>query len=169
MSNNGNRENRIPQPPSASDDSRLPRAAETREHTFVRPDTWAPPEMLPMPKEDPDWVYRYVRTATMGQDDPSNVHKSRREGFEPCRAADHPEIAAIMDSSSRFPDAIEIGGLMLCRAPRKFMEDRKAYYDRQTRAQQEAVDNDLMKLNDARMPLDAPSRKSKVTFGSGEG
>lgn len=158
-------EHKAQQGQSSQEQSREPRAAETSD-SFARADAWSPPEMLPMPKEHPDWVYRYVRTATLGKDDPTNVSRSRREGWEPVKASEHPEIAMVSDDGNR--DSVEIGGLILCRAPRKFMEQRKAYYEKKTWEQQQAVDNDLMKQNDARMPLDAPSRKSNVSFGRGE-
>lgn len=149
-----------------SEQSREPRAAETSESS-ARQESWAPPDMLPMPKEHPNWVYRWVRTATLGQDDPGNVSRSRREGFVPVKASEHPDIAMAADGG-RGSDSIEIGGLLLCRAPREWMDKRKAYYEQKTREQLQAVDNDLMKQNDARMPLDAPSRQTKVTFGRGE-
>lgn len=148
-----------------SDQSREPRAAETREAVSAMEDNWAPPDMLPMPKEHPDWVYRYVRTATMGQDDPTNYSRSVREGWEPVKSSEHPDIAMMADDGGK--DSIEIGGLILCRAPRRKMEQRAAYYAQKTREQAQAVDNDLMKQNDARMPLDAPNRQTKVTFGRG--
>lgn len=165
--NNGNRIPRDNQPNAAqgTPQTRDPRAAETSEALFTRQDEWAPPDMLPMPKEHPDWVYRYVRTATMGQDDPTNFSRSRREGWEPVKASEHPEIAMMADDGAK--DSIEIGGLILCRAPRKRMEQRKAYYENKTLEQEQAVDNDLMKQNDARMPMDAVSRQTKVTFGRG--
>lgn len=153
---------------SAPEQTRDSRAAATSDSIFATPDSWAPPDMLPMPKEHPDWVHRWVRTATLGQDDPTNINRSRREGYEPVRASEYPDIAIVADGRPNASDSIEIGGLILCRAPRKFMEQRKNYYEQKTREQLQAVDNDLMKVNDARMPMDAPNRQTKVTFGRGD-
>lgn len=149
-----------------ANDNRMPRELETRAQ-FTRPEAWSPPDVLPMPIAQDGWTFRYVRTATMGQDDSGNVNRSFREGFEPVLAKDHPEIAIIADQNSKFKGNIEIGGLLLCKAPTEFMTQRAKYYKNQTQQQQRSVDNSLMKENDNRMPL-FQERKTKVTFGSGE-
>jgi hypothetical protein len=70
------------------------------------------------------------------------------------------------DPNSRFKDGIEIGGLVLCKAPSEMVEARKEWFDRQTESQTEAVDNNFMKTNDARMPL-FNEKRSGVSFGKG--
>lgn len=152
--------------PNNRPDNRAPRELETRDR-YVRPESWAPPEMLPMPNPQPGWHFRWVRTAVMGEDDPGNMNRARREGFEPVKASEVPEISVVPDRDSRYPDSIEVGGLLLCKAPDQFIADRTAYYAEQTRNAQQAVDNNLMKENDKRMPLFREG-KSKVTFGKGE-
>jgi hypothetical protein len=102
----------------------------------------------------------------MGQVDPTNASAKFREGWVPVKAEDHPEIMMIHDPNSRFPGSVEIGGLVLCKAPMEMVEARKEWVDAQTRAQTEAVDNNFMKANDARMPLFAEKR-SAVSFGRG--
>ena len=67
---------------------------------------------------------------------------------------------------SRFPDAIESGGLILCKTPLELVEQRNAYYNNQTEAQVQSVDNNYMRENDPRMPL-FKEKRSKVTFGRG--
>ena len=68
--------------------------------------------------------------------------------------------------NERFADNVVIGGLMLCKAPTELVEERNDYYTTQTRSQMNAVDNNLMRENDPRMPL-FNDRKTKVTFGNG--
>jgi hypothetical protein len=102
----------------------------------------------------------------MGQADPMNVSSKLREGWEPVKAVDHPEIITMASETDRFKDNIVIGGLMLCKTPTEFVEDRNAFYQQQADSQMQAVDNNLMRENDARMPL-FNERKSKVTFGRG--
>ena len=63
------------------------------------------------------YKFRWVRTAINGQSDVRNVSVRRREGWEPCRAEDHPELALSLDDSSKQSGNVEIGGLMLCKAP----------------------------------------------------
>lgn len=148
-------------------DTRAPRDVSSRE-VSARPESWRPPETLPQPTPIPGWTHRYIRTSMVGEADPSNVSSKFREGWEPVKAND-PHYANLMlfaDTSSRFKDNIEIGGLLLCKAPEEMMKQRAAYYRNQTQNQADAVDNSFMKTNDARMPLFS-ERKTSVSFGSG--
>ena len=71
----------------------------------------------------------------------------------------------LTDPDSRFMDNIEIGGLLLCKRPEEFGQQQAAYYADMTRAQAEAVDNNLMRQSDARMPIfkEGKSTTSKGT------
>ena len=102
----------------------------------------------------------------MGKDDPTNISGKLREGWEPVKASDHPEIKLFGESNGRFADSIVVGGLMLCKTPVEFIDQRDAYYRQQADAQMQSVDNTFMRENDARMPL-FKERSSKVTFGKG--
>ena len=147
-------------------DNRLARELENRE-SAQRVKTWTPPQTLPAPNPQPGWVFRYIRTSAMGVADPSNTSAKLREGWEPCKAEDHPELMHHADSNSRFKGNIEIGGLLLCKAPEELMKQRDDWYAKQAKAQIQSVDNNLMKLNDERMPL-FNERTSKVSFGKGK-
>jgi hypothetical protein len=70
------------------------------------------------------------------------------------------------DLNSRYKDNVEIGGLLLCKAPERKVRQRNEYYQKQSDGQLSAVDNNLMRLNDARMPL-FNEKKSATTFGRG--
>lgn len=147
-------------------DGRQNRSINTRE-TAQRTKSWLPPETLPAPHPQPGWVFRWIRTSIMGQADPTNLSAKLREGWVPVKAADHPELMYTgADDASRFKDGVEIGGLVLCKAPAEMVESRKAWFDRQTESQTEAVDNNFMKTNDARMPL-FNEKRSGVSFGKG--
>lgn len=131
--------------------------------------SWQRPEVLPTPDPQDGWEYHWVRVSTHGQPDPTNVSAKLREGWEPVKADDHPELEIHMNGvveNSRFKDNVVMGGLMLCKAPVEMVQERTEYYDTQTQAQIQSVDNNLMRENDPRMPL-FNDRKSKVTFGSG--
>jgi len=145
--------------------NRTPREDDTRE-AFVREETWAPPNLLPEPKKQEGYVYRYIRTAIMGEDDPMNFNRALREGWQPVAASEQPHLAAFRDKRSQFKDNIEIGGLLLCKCPAEIMKKRDEYYSKMTRGAMQSVDNSLMKENDSRMPL-FKEGKTKVTFGSG--
>jgi hypothetical protein len=53
---------------------------------------------------------------------------------------------------------------VLCKTPTAFIEQRSEHFNRQTQAQTEAVDNNLMRQSDPRMPL-FNERKSTTSFG----
>jgi len=95
-----------------------------------------------------------------------NVSSKLREGWEPVKASDHPEIRLFGSNSGRFPDAVEVGGLLLCKTPVEFVEQRNAYYGNQADSQMQSVDNNYMRESDPRMPL-FKERSTKVTFGKG--
>ena len=145
--------------------NRLNRELETRAQT-ARPQMWRAPETLPMPDDRPGWKHRYVRTSTMGTADPSNISSKLREGYEPCKAEEYPEMMMHATQEGRFKGNIEIGGLLLCRIPEEFMVQRAAYYDKQNKAQMESVDNTFMKDSHPSMQKFS-DKQTKVTFGSG--
>jgi len=146
-------------------DNRTNRELATREKT-ERKKSWQRPEILPTPNKDDGFEYRWIRLAIQGQDDPTNVSSKLREGWEPVKASDHPEIFLASVENDRFKDNVVMGGLMLCRAPTELVEERNAYYKEQTDSQIRSVDNNLMRENDPRMPL-FHDRKSQVSFGKG--
>ena len=146
-------------------ENRLDRELETRERT-TRKKAWQRPETLPSPNPEPGYTYRWIRTSTHGQVDATNVSSKLREGWEPVKATDHPEITLVTIENEKFKDNVVIGGLMLCKAPIELVEERTEHFKEQTSNQIKSVDNNLMRENDPRMPL-FHERKSKVTFGKG--
>jgi hypothetical protein len=147
-------------------ENRANRELETRERT-ARKRAWNRPDVLPNPNPEPGYTFHWVRISTRGQADPMNVSLKLREGWEPVKAVDHPEVHVVNVEDARFKDNIVIGGLMLCKAPIEMVEDRTAHYQDQNEAQIQSVDQNFMRQNDPRMPLFA-ERKSKVTFGRGQ-
>lgn len=131
-----------------------------------RPRSWAPPTLLPDPTPQEGWAYRWIRVATQGQNDPMNISAKLREGWEPVRAQDHPEIQTFNDQQGQFKDNILIGGLLLCKTPKEFVQQRDDWYRKQSESQMNSIDNNFLRENDPRMPL-FKERQSKVTFGSG--
>ena len=146
-------------------ENRLTRELETRQ-TTERPKQWAPAELLPEPDKQPGYAYRWIRVSTLNTADPRNISSKMREGWEPVRIEEQPKFALLADPNSRFKENIEIGGLLLCKTPAEFVQQRNAHYQQLTESQTRAVDNSLMRENDPRMPL-FNERKSTTTFGKG--
>jgi len=145
--------------------NRITRELESREVT-ERPKQWQLPELLPEPDKQAGFSYRWIRVSTLNAADPRNLSAKLREGWEPVRLEEQPKFQLLADPNSRFKDNIEIGGLLLCKTPTEFVEQRNAYFANQAQNQTEAVDNNLMRQSDPRMPL-FNERKSTTTFGSG--
>jgi hypothetical protein len=144
---------------------RNPRELETRAKA-ERPKQWMVPDVLPHVNEEPGYAMRWIRVSTLGNADPRNVSMKLQEGWEPVKASDHPETYVAETGAGRFPDSIQIGGLMLCKTPKEFTEQRNAFYQRQADGQMASVDNNYMRESDPRMPL-FRERKSEVSFGRG--
>ena len=145
--------------------NRITREVDTREIS-ERPKQWAPAELLPEPDKQAGYKYRWIRTSTLNQADPRNLSGKLREGWEPVALEEQPKFQLLVDPNSRFKDNIEIGGLLLCKTPEEFVEQRNKHYRIQAESQMDAVDNNLMRQNDPRMPL-FNEKKSTVTFGKG--
>lgn len=145
-------------------DTRIPREVSNRQQD-ERPKAWTPPELLPEPDKQAGYAYRWIRTSMMNAADPRNVSSKLREGWEPVTIEEQPKFRLLADPDSRFKGSIEIGGLLLCKAPQEMVEQRAKYEADQTAAQADAVDNSFMRQNDARMPLFS-EKKSTVTFGN---
>jgi len=142
-----------------------------REHedrtSMKRPESWAPAGGLPEPERQPGYAYRWIRVSMVEQQDGKNVSAKFREGWEPVRVEEQPKLRFLSDPNSRFKDNIEIGGLLLCKIPTEFMDQRKQYFANKNRAQIDSVDNNFMRENDARMPL-FREKKSSTSFGKGK-
>jgi hypothetical protein len=145
--------------------NRITRELETRA-TYERPTAWAQPELLPEPDKQAGFDYRWIRVATLNQADPRNLSAKMREGWEPVRIEEQPQFQLLVDPSSRYKDNIEIGGLLLCKTPSEFVDQRNKFYTDQADNQMVAVDNTLMRQSDPRMPI-FNERKSTTSFGKG--
>ncbi len=137
----------------------------------ARTEEFIPPSVLPVPKPRPGIVFRWVRVETQGVADKPNVSMRFREGWEPVRADDHPELMVLPSKNSGFMEStfkgtVEIAGLILCQMPEERAKARQRHYEKVARQQMEAVDNDFMRQQDKRMPL-FRDRNTVTQFGTG--
>jgi hypothetical protein len=144
-------------------ENRTPRDNVSRDKIPARY-VYKPSSELPDPTPEPGWEYRYIATHILGQANPTNVSRKMRDGWEPVRAEDHPELMLPSNANGN----VEIGGLMLCTLPTEKLMAMKEYFDGQAQNQMESVDNHFMRNSDPRMPLFA-EKKSTVSRGSGFG
>ena len=147
-------------------DERTPREADSRE-ADEREKSWEPPQVLPDPAPQDGWVFRWIRTSIMGNQDNVNVSKRFREGWEPVRAEDHPEMMMASDRGSDYLGNIEVGGLLLCKTSEDNFNARSEYYAKLAHQQNESVNRNYMREDDPRMPKINDST-TRVSFGGGK-
>ena len=148
-------------------EERTPREEYNRK-TTQRKKSWSPPNVLPDPEPEEGWVFRWVRTSMIGSPDNTNVSSKFREGWEVVKAESQPSLKILSDEDSRWgkEGAIEVGGLLLCKAPAEMVKERNKYYEDMADQQMTGIDSNYLRENDPRMPMLKPERQSRVTFGS---
>ena len=140
--------------------NRDPRTLETRD-TSERKVTWKRANALPDPDPQEGVEFRWIRTSTLGQSDNTNVSSKFREGWEPVKLEDHPELKVLPDVDSKFKGNVEVGGLLLCRNSKENMDARRDYHRNATASQMAAVDNNYMRESDPRMPVLKPEKSTR--------
>lgn len=134
------------------------RAGDTRDNEAREPATWLPRASLPDPNPEPGWVFRWIRVGYgKGTDDVSNVMARMREGWVIVHPREQPEIARTLANGGQGQDRIAVGEVVLMKMAAETVKQRGDYYKRQSRQQAAGVQSQLLKLQDARMPLLRPS------------
>ena len=140
------------------------RANQTRSKS-ERPKVWVPPSSLDAPPAPDGFRYRWIRAEVVGYQDTKNITSRLREGYELVRAeevenaSDYPVL-----DEGRYKGVIGVGGLLLAKVPEEIAKQRQDYMTQRHEDRNEAVENDLMKEQDNRMPINI-ERQSRVTFG----
>ena len=146
------------------DKNKTSRANQTRSKS-ERPKVWVPPSSLDAPPAPDGFRYRWIRAESVGFQDTKNVTSRLREGYELVRAeeiekaSDYPVI-----DDGRYKGVVGVGGLLLAKVPIEIAKQRQEYMSRRHSERSDAVNNDLMKEQDKRMPINV-DRQSRVTFG----
>lgn len=149
----------------ADSTKRVSRDSQTRAKS-TRRKPWTPPSKLEAPEPPAGYSHRWIRTSLRGEDDTMNVSSRLREGWEPVRADEYPELKGRYPTieDGQHAGVIGVGGLMLARIPEETVEERTEYFREQTRTQMDAVDQNLMREQHPSMPIHN-DRQSRVSFG----
>ena len=140
------------------------RASQTRSKS-ERPKVWVPPSSLDAPPAPDGFRYRWIRAEVVGFQDTKNITGRLREGYELVRseevenASDYPTV-----EDCKYKGVIGVGGLLLAKVPEEIAQQRQQYMSYRHKERNEAVNNDLMREQDNRMPINV-DRQSRVTFG----
>ena len=136
-------------------------AAKVKPKAALKP--WTPPSYLDTPNAPNGYRHRWVRIETLGVPDTKNIQGRLRTGYELVRADEYPEEDFPAITDGKYAGVIGHGGLVLTRVPEEIAQQREAYYRQQAQDQVDATDNDLLKEQDNRMPIDID--RSSRTFG----
>ena len=161
--------NPITPPVNAIPGDRALNAREEESRKYV----YEPPGKLPKVKKSADWTHRWCRfRIKAGVDDPGNMGKHKRDGYEPVKFEQRFEVLEHPDTV--FPDSsgnIVIGDLVLCLRHAYITQGRREYYEDLTKkqlrgAQQQASKNQHTQGIDPRHGRVEDSSRS--TFQSGK-
>lgn len=124
-----------------------------------------PPEQggfPPLPQEaqeDERFVYRWVRVMLDGKDDVENVLRREREGWVFVKPEELPGSYKMpVRASGSGSGAVGIGDVALMRLPREIAEARRRWLEKKAADNMRAVDRQLYRENDHRMPIFNESR-----------
>ena len=145
------------------EDKKTSRASQTRSET-ERPKVWTPPSSLDAPPAPDGFRHRWIRAESLGFQDSKNISGRLRSGYELVRADEYKDQDYPVVQDGKYKGIIGVGGLVRARVPEEIAKQRTDYYARQHKGQNEAVENDLLKEQDSRMPINV-ERQSRVTFG----
>ena len=144
-------------------DKKTSRAAETRTKT-ERPKEYKPPSSLDAPPAPDGFRHRWIRAESLGFNDQKNIHGRLRSGYELVRADEYKDSDFPVILDGKYAGIIGVGGLLLARIPEELAQSRIDYQRKLTEGQDEAIETDLLRDQDKRMPIKI-DRNSKQTFG----
>ena len=146
-----------------NNEKKTSRASQTREKTSHKK-VWTPPSSLDAPPAPTGFRHRWIRVESMGFNDTKNVQGRLRSGYELVRADEYPDSAFPVVEDGKYKGVIGVGGLLLAKVPEEIAQQRQQYMSDRHKERNEAVNNDLMREQDNRMPINV-DRQSRVTFG----
>ena len=147
----------------STDKIKTSRASQTRVKT-AKKTVWTPPSSLDAPLAPDGYHHRWIRAETMGFDDTKNMAGKLRSGYELVRADEYPDTDYPTINDGKYKGVIGVGGLLLARISIELVKSREEYFNKLTKAKDEAIDNDLLKEQHPGMPIDI-DRQTRVTFG----
>ena len=146
------------------------REAHTREaeeeYVFEEPDALTIPDMVQARFDNEEMSLRWIRISVKGEDDIMNVGKKQQEGWIFVTPDEVPEMAitSFVREEGRYLGAVCRGDLALAKKPTVKVKARQKFYEKKANEQMDAVNAQLMKNSDSRMPISNTS-KSVTTRG----
>ena len=148
--------------------SNTSRENQTREEewTFEEPDALKIPEEVEARFSNDGMSLRWLRISVKGQDDISNIGKKQQQGWEFVTPDEVPELAitSFVRKEGRYTGTVCRGDLALAKLPTGKVMARRKHYENKANDMMDAVNAQLMRNNDSRMPI-SNSSKSVTTRG----
>jgi len=139
------------------------RASQTRVKE-EKPKVWTPPSALDAPPAPDGYRHRWLRVESMGFDDTKNISGKIRSGWELVRADEYPDFDFPTINDGKYAGVIGVGGLVLARITEELAKSREDYFRTMSEGKNEALENDVLKEQQAGVAINQ-ERQTRVTFG----
>ena len=139
------------------------RASQTRVKE-EKPKVWTPPSALDAPPAPDGYRHRWLRVESMGFDDTKNISGKIRSGWELGRADEYPDFDFPTINDGKYAGVIGVGGLVLARITEALAKSREDYFRTMSEGKNEALENDVLKEQQAGVAINQ-ERQTRVTFG----
>jgi hypothetical protein len=138
------------------------REQNTREEdwTFEEPNALTIPENVQARFDNEGMALRWIRISLQGKDDISNVGKKLQTGWVFVTPDEVPEMAltSFVRDEGRYQGSVCRGDVALVKMPAGKVNARRKFYEGKANDQMDAVNAQLMKSSDSRMPISNTSR-----------
>ena len=148
------------------------RSSQLRENTTKEQTTYTfeEPRLLDIPEEvvnrfaNEGMSLGWLRLTVKGKEDVSHIGRKMQEGWEFVKKEEVPEMehSSVVRDEGRYTGAICRGDVALGKIPTGRIDARKAYYKDKTDSLMEAVNSQLMKNNNSRMPISNSSKSQTI-------
>jgi hypothetical protein len=130
------------------------------EWTFEEPNALTIPDTVQARFENDGMSLRWIRISIRGQEDIQNVGKKLQLGWVFVTPDEVPEMAltSFVREEGRYQGAICRGDVALVKMPAGKVAARRKFYEKKSNDQMDAVNAQLMKGSDSRMPISNTSR-----------
>jgi hypothetical protein len=136
------------------------------EYVFEEPDALSIPDSVQARFDAEDMSLRWIRISVRGVDDITNVGKNQQQGWVFVTPDEVPEMAvtSFVREEGRYLGAVCRGDVALAKKPVAKVKARREFYEKKANDMMDAVNAQLMKSSDSRMPI-SNSSKSVTTRG----
>ena len=137
---------------------------ETTEYTFEEQDSLHIPEAVTNRFLDEGMTLGWLRITLKGQEDYKYIGRKLQEGWEFVKSEDVPELGStsVVRDTGRYSGAVCRGDIALGKIPTRIYEARGKHYRKKSDELMEAVNSQLMRGNNSRMPISNTSKTQTI-------